>query len=170
MVAVPAPHAALGARCGKAPPGADRPGNGRVEVAGDWNRLNLFSALAMTEKKTHNIAVPVERDAQSDDSSAGGGSIGAKETDVSKGHAASSRSDHGLTEPAPTPPTAIPKTEREFERAMRAIGFTKREARTITSHGFKGLAIADPANDATDLASLTERLSKLFDHIERPTS
>ncbi len=118
----------------------------------------------------HNEPVPIERDAQSDDSSAGGGSIGAKETDVSKGHAASSRIDHGLTEPAPTPPTAIPKTEREFERAMRAMGFTKREARTITSHGFKGLATADPADDMSEVVALLERNTQLFERIERHLS
>jgi hypothetical protein len=74
---------------------------------------------------------------------AGGGSIGAKETDVSKGHAVCSRDDHGPTEPG-TPEKSPPKTAREFQRAMRELGYSRREACAIASRGFKGLAEVEP--------------------------
>lgn len=74
-------------------------------------------------------------------------------------------------EPAATlPPPPIkskPRTSREFEHALRELGFSKTEARTIASHGFKGLADADPAEDLSELTALIERNSKLFERIER---
>ena len=74
-------------------------------------------------------------------------------------------------EPAATlPPPPIkskPRTSREFEHALRELGFSKTEARTIASHGFKGLAETDPAEDASELAALTERLKTFLDRTER---
>lgn len=96
-------------------------------------------------------------------SQAGGGSIGAKETDVSSGHAVCSRDDHGPTEPG-TPDKSPPKTAREFERAMRELGYSKRQAREIAAAGFKGLADADPADDASsELAALLKRNLELIE-------
>jgi len=66
-----------------------------------------------------------------------------------------------------TPIKSKPRTEREFERALRELGFSKGESRAIASHGFKGLAIEDPAEEAADLATLTERLKLLLDRTER---
>jgi hypothetical protein len=92
----------------------------------------------------------------------GGGSIGAEETDVSKGHAVCLRTDHGPTEPG-TPDESPPKTEREFERAMRKLGYSKRQAREIASRGFKALAIAEPSEDVSDdlVLLLKQALTKL---------
>jgi uncharacterized membrane protein len=95
-------------------------------------------------------------------SQAGGGSIGAKETDVSSGHAVCSRDAHGSTDPA-TPDKSPPKTEREFERAMRQLGYSKRQAREIAARGFKAMAEAEPAVDTNDLNALLERMKQLFD-------
>lgn len=100
-------------------------------------------------------------------SETGGGSIGEKKTDVSKGHEVCSRDDHGSTEPGTTPTKSPPRTAREFERALRELGFSKRQAKAIANSGFKGLAIEDPADDVSELAALIERNSKLFERIER---
>ena len=100
-------------------------------------------------------------------SETGGGSIGEKTTDVSEGHAVCSREIHGSTEPGTTPTKSLPRTTREFEAAMRELGYSKRQAKAIASSGFKGLAIEDPADDVSELAALIERNSKLFERIER---
>lgn len=60
-----------------------------------------------------------------------------------------------------------PRTSREFERSLRELGFSQREAKTIASHGFKGLQVEDPAEDVSELAALLERNTKLFERIER---
>lgn len=99
-------------------------------------------------------------------SQTGGGSIGAEKTDVSEGHAVCSRNDHGPTEPG-TSPTSPPKTEREFERAMRELGYSKRQAREIAARGFKALAEANPSEDMSELAALLERNTEVLHRVER---
>lgn len=100
---------------------------------------------------------------------AGGGSIGAKETDVfSEEHAVCSRDDHGPTEPATPPAKSPPKTEREFERAMRELGFSKRQAREIAARGFKGASHEVPADeDLSEIAALLERNTLVLERVER---
>lgn len=103
----------------------------------------------------------------SDDSQTGGGSIGAEKTDVSEGHVVCSRSDHGPTEPG-TPDKLPPRTAREFEQAMRTLGYSKRQAREIASHGFKVMAPdAEAAEDMSELAALLERNFEILERIER---
>ncbi|WP_146039332.1 MULTISPECIES: hypothetical protein [unclassified Variovorax] len=70
-----------------------------------------------------------------------------------------------LSEPPPI--KSKPRTSREFERALRELGYSKTEARSIASHGFKGLQVEDPAEDVSELAALVERNCKLFERIER---
>jgi hypothetical protein len=96
-------------------------------------------------------------------SQTGGGSIGAEKTDVSEGHAAYSRNDHGPTEPG-TPDKCPPKTEREFEHAMRELGYSKRQAREIVRSGFKALAEAEPAEDVSE--ELVALLKRTLTHFE----
>jgi hypothetical protein len=115
----------------------------------------------------HNKDVPIGRDAQSVTSSAGGGSIGCEAKDVSEEDADCTRSAHGPTEPGNTPATSPPKTAREFDQAMRALGYSKRQAKAIAARGFKGLAIADSAEDAADLEALAERMKNLVERFER---
>lgn len=81
-----------------------------------------------------------------------------------------------LTQPgepaAPLPPPPIkskPRTSREFEHALRELGFSKTEARTIASHGFKATAEAVPAEDMADLAALVKRHINLLENLERPS-
>lgn len=50
---------------------------------------------------------------------------------------------------------------------MRGLGYSKRQARAIASHGFKGLAVVDPAEDLSEMAALIERNLQLFERIER---
>lgn len=71
---------------------------------------------------------------------------------------------------APPPIKSKPRTGREFERALREMGFSKSEARSIASHGFKGLQVDDPAEDVSELTALIERNTKLFEVLERNMS
>lgn len=50
---------------------------------------------------------------------------------------------------------------------MRALGYSKRQAKAIAARGFKGLAIADSAEDAADLEALAERMKNLVERFER---
>lgn len=59
-----------------------------------------------------------------------------------------------------------PQTCRELERALRDLGFTQREAREITSHGFKATAL-DTQEDLSELVAALNRNSNLFEIIER---
>lgn len=103
----------------------------------------------------------------SDASQSGGGSIGAEKTDVSEGHVVCSRSDHGPTEPG-TPDKSPPRTAREFEQALRTLGFSKRQAREIASHGFKATAQdAESAEDMSELAALLQRNTDVLHRVER---
>lgn len=52
------------------------------------------------------------------------------------------------------------KTERDFERFLRDSGFSRKEALTITSEGFKSLANDNDPRDA-DQSAKAERLKKL---------
>ncbi len=81
---------------------------------------------------------------------------------MSSGHAVCSRDDHGLTEPG-TPDPSPPKTEREFERALRMLGYSKRQAREIAARGFKALAQAEHADDTDSTEALIERINRLLD-------
>lgn len=69
--------------------------------------------------------------------------------------------------PEPPPTKSKPRTSRDFERALRELGFSKTESRAIASHGFKGLQVEDPAEDVSELAALIERNTHLFERIER---
>ncbi len=61
-----------------------------------------------------------------------------------------------------------PRTCREFERAMRELGFSQREATAIASHGFKGLAQESAIEDVSELAALIQRNNQLFErYLER---
>lgn len=104
----------------------------------------------------HNIDVPIGRDAQTA-TSTGGGSIGCGVKDASE-DAACTRDAHGLTEPE-SPALSPPRTAREFDKAMRALGYSKRQAAAIASHGFKGFASAEPPEDSSaDLERLAAAL------------
>lgn len=93
---------------------------------------------------------------------AGGLSIGCEAgTDLSEGQAACYRSDHG-TQPGNTPAKTPPKTARDFERAMRELGYSRREANLIAARGFKGLAEASPSEDVSELAALIQRNTALL--------
>ena len=67
------------------------------------------------------------------------------------------------SEPKATPP----QTMREFERALRALGFTRLQAQHIAAKGFAGVTAAaapepEPAPDMTSLmAALQRRASAL---------
>lgn len=80
-----------------------------------------------------------------------------KQGDVSEGHADCTRSTDGSTEPGTTPAQSLPRTVREFERALAQMGFSRRQARAIAARGFKASADAEASNDASELATLLKR-------------
>jgi hypothetical protein len=91
-----------------------------------------------------------------DVSQAGGGSIGAEKPDVSIEHAVCSGAR--LESPAnPVPLQPKPKTARQFEAALRAIGFSKRQARAIAARGFRGHTEQQAPNN---LVAAIERLAR----------
>ena len=55
---------------------------------------------------------------------------------------------------------AKPTTLREFERALRDMGFSKREATAIALHGFK--SVGDAENPLTALQRELERTQSLL--------
>lgn len=70
----------------------------------------------------------------------------------------------GSREPPEEPSQAAqkcPQTIREFEAAMRALGFSKRQAATIASSGFKALGKrAEGADESDLLAELVNALTR----------
>lgn len=46
-----------------------------------------------------------------------------------------------------------PQTIREFERALKSLGYSQRESTAIAKGGFKALGIADPEPDLSELAA-----------------
>lgn len=76
---------------------------------------------------------------------------------ASAGCAAAPASDDGT--PKPTPP----QTVREFERALRTLGFNRQQAASIARHGFGGATVA-PEPDETE--HLREALQLLAISIE----
>jgi hypothetical protein len=71
--------------------------------------------------------------------------------DVSTDTRSSRVAQGNLTGPTPQKPT----TRREFELALRSLGFSKREAKAIAARGFHLETIeAEPTEDMTELAAL----------------
>lgn len=115
----------------------------------------------MTDNETHDA----QRDAAASPLSASGGSIGAEATkDVSSGHAVCTRDQRAPSDPPGNPQAIVkPATAREFEQALRTLGFTRREANLVASHGFKALAPgAEPEEDRSELAALLGQRSAPF--------
>lgn len=62
---------------------------------------------------------------------------------------------------APAPAAkSKPQTIREFERSMRGLGYSQREAAAIASHGFKAIGTADQAEDQAELSELAALIAK----------
>lgn len=53
-----------------------------------------------------------------------------------------------------------PKTIREFERSMRGLGYSQREAAAIATHGFKAIGAADQAEDEAEISELAALIAK----------
>lgn len=115
----------------------------------------------------HNGAVTVEREVQSPPSSnacTGGASakLEPRENVDLLIRDNESTMTHGTAEPAELEQASAapgkPSTIREFERSLRGLGFSQREAKHIALHGFK------PAHsEHEDLNRLAEKLQELAD-------
>lgn len=75
---------------------------------------------------------------------------------------------HAKTSTEPTSLAAVapaakskPQTIREFERALRELGYTNRESASIAKRGFKALS-TDAPQDLSELAALLERNTSIL--------
>lgn len=111
---------------------------------------------------SYNTSVEVERDALASAYSTSGGTTGEQETDVSSGHSVCSREECGSSPPSGSlQAQSKPRTIREMEAALRTLGFSKREANTIATRGFK--ALAAPSDDLSELAALLRRTTEAIE-------
>ena len=122
----------------------------------------------------HNEAVAVERDVQLSSSSEPRDATSEAIEPVTRLAVSSFSKDAPMTGTAtaentttPTGPAAStpaakskPQTIREFERSMRALGYSQREAAAIASHGFKAISTVDQAEDQAELAELAALIEK----------
>lgn len=161
--------AELSTGSGKAPLGPVLQGRGRVASHIDANCSGLRGWVAFTMKEAHNFDVQVERDVQSAPSLPAAG-CDLRSTGLVQGTSGllCEKLRTMTDEPGESPPTkSKPLTLREFERAMRDMGYSQREAKTIANHGFKGMSVDDPVEDVSELAALIQRNTTLFERIER---
>lgn len=62
---------------------------------------------------------------------------------------------------APAPAAkSKPQTIREFERSMRGLGYSQREAAAIATQGFKAIGAADQAEDEAEISELAALIAK----------
>lgn len=95
-------------------------------------------------------------DATSDEANEPVSQLGA--VDFSKGHRMSgTTASDSTTEPSVA--VARPQTIREFQRALRGLGFSERQAKAVASHGFKALPGVDP-EPPEDMAGLVAALKQ----------
>ncbi len=76
---------------------------------------------------------------------------------------------HAKTSTEPTSSAVVapaakskPQTIREFERALRELGYSQREAASIAKGGFKAISNDVPKEDLSELASLLQRNTSLL--------
>jgi hypothetical protein len=123
----------------------------------------------------HNNAVPIELGVQSASSPKPLGATFEANDPVSQQDAFSFSKDapmtgttHAKTSTEPTSLAAVapaakskPQTIREFERALRELGYTNRESASIAKCGFKALS-TDAPQDLSELAALLERNTSIL--------
>lgn len=61
---------------------------------------------------------------------------------------------------SPVAKSSKPQTTREFERALRGLGFSQREAAGIALHGFKATGDAVDSNIQAELSELAALLAR----------
>lgn len=115
----------------------------------------------------HNMPVPVELDVQSVSSSKPLGATFEANEPVLQTAAFSFSKNAPMTSATPAENTTEPKgldvaapvakskpqTIREFERALRGLGYSQRESASLAKGGFKAIATDEP-EDLSELATL----------------
>lgn len=76
-------------------------------------------------------------------------------------HAETTTEPNGLDVAAPAVKSK-PQTIREFERALRELGYSQRESACIAKGGFKALVPNEPEEDFSDLAALIAKHKSIF--------
>ena len=122
----------------------------------------------------HNMPVTVERDVQLSSSSEPRDATSEAIEPVLRLAVSSFSKDAPMTGTAtaentttPTGPAAPapaakskPLTSRQFERSMRALGYSRHEAAAITNHGFKALGTVEQAVDEDEISELAALIAK----------
>ncbi len=78
-----------------------------------------------------------------------------------KTHAETTTEPAGLATAAPADKSK-PQTIREFERALRGLGYSQRESASIAKGGFKAIVPNEPEQDLSELASLIAKNTSIF--------
>ena len=76
-------------------------------------------------------------------------------------HAKTDTGPLGLAVVAPVA-KAKPQTIREFENALRELGYSQREAKSIAKDGFKAIKNDEPHEDLSELAVLLQRNTSIL--------
>lgn len=76
-------------------------------------------------------------------------------------HAETTTEPTGLAAAAPAAKSK-PQTIREFERALRGLGYSQRESKSIAEGGFKALVPEEPEEDLSALAALIAKRTSIF--------
>lgn len=122
----------------------------------------------------HNMPVTVERDVQLSSSSEPRDAtseaiepflrlaVSSFSKDAPMTGTATAENTTAPTGPAAPAPAAKskPQTVREFERSMRALGYSQREAAAIASHGFKAIGTVEQAVDQAEISELAALIAK----------
>ena len=69
---------------------------------------------------------------------------------------------------ATSPRAERPRTIREFERAIRSLGFSQAEAKTIAAKGFNAIAV-QPTPDEVALAQVLAALQRIEGALAKET-
>lgn len=116
-------------------------------------------------KNCHNLAVTVDRDDQpAPSNNASHGSDQREAADQPQGGLiVFSQEVQSVTDTTPAVPAKSqkPQTLREFERALRNIGFSQRESKAIASGGFRAIFPTEQLEE--QMAAMAESLAKFRD-------
>lgn len=122
----------------------------------------------------HNVDMPVERDVRLTSSSKPLGATFEAIEPVSRLAAFDFSKDARMTGTTPTdktPATLVaataapvkPQTIREFERALKSLGYSQRESTAIAKSGFKAIGIDEPEPDLSALKAALAKNTLLFE-------
>jgi hypothetical protein len=117
----------------------------------------------------HNLISSAAGCAGEPDDAAGCGQVVSELSLTDSGVAAGSSAGGAIADGPFDEATALvpPQTLREFERALRHLGFTRQQATSIARHGFAGTGRIDAGPPAAETPAESDRLRAATDRITR---